>query len=85
MYRDRQTGNIIGYVKNVATGEGNAWELDQVIVEGVGYDWVTSNIYYLQPFPRDFYKGTIERIEAENWQWKVRKKMKERGWKPVGK
>lgn len=85
VYRDSHTGNIIGYAKNTATGEGNAWELDRVIVEGVGYDWETSNIYFLQPFPRDFYKGTIERIETANWQWKVRRKLQARGWRAVGK
>lgn len=85
VYRDKTTGNIIGYVKNITEGVGNAYELDEVIESGIGYDWEDSKIFNLQPFPRPFYDDTIVRIEKANWLWKVRKKMQERGWRAVGK
>ena len=83
VYRDGDS--IIGYVKNVATGVGRAYRLDEAIVYGDQYDWELSRIYKMQPFPRDFYQGTIDRIEASNWVYHVRRKMNMRGWHTVGK
>ena len=81
----REGDKVIGYVKNMAHGVGKAYMLDEAIVEGDQYDWVTSAIYRMQPFPRDFYQGTIERIEASRWQYHVRRLMNQRGWKTRGK
>ena len=78
-------GNIVGYVRNITRGVGKAFELDEVIVSGMGYDWTDSRIYRMQPFPRDFYQGTIDRIEASNWVYHVRRLMNQRGWRTVGK
>lgn len=78
-------GNIVGYVRNITRGVGKAFELDEVIVNGMGYDWTESRIYNMQPFPRDFYQGTIDRIEASNWVYHVRRLMNQRGWHTVGK
>lgn len=83
VYRDGDS--IIGYVKNVATGVGRAYRLDEAIVYGDQYDWELSRIYKMQPFPRDFYQGTIDRIEASNWVYHVRRKMNMRGWHTIGK
>jgi hypothetical protein len=80
-----ENGNIIGYVKNETKGVGKAFELDEVIVSGMGYDWTESRIYRMQPFPRDFYQGTIDRIEATNWVYHVRRLMNQRGWHTIGK
>lgn len=84
IYREKN-GNIIGYVKNITRGVGKAYELDAAIVYGDQYDWLASKIYRLQPFPRDFYQGTIDRIEDSNWVYKVRRLMNQRGWKTTGK
>lgn len=81
----REGDKVIGYVRNMAHGVGKAYMLDEVIVEGDMYDWTTSAIYKMQPFPRDFYKGTIERIETSRWQYHVRRLMNQRGWKTRGK
>ena len=78
-------GNIVGYVRNITRGVGKAFELDEVIVNGMGYDWTESRIYNMQPFPRDFYQGTIDRIEASIWVYHVRRLMNQRGWHTVGK
>lgn len=85
VYRDKTTGNIIGYVKNLATGVNRAYELDGVIESGIGYDWDESRIFKMMPYPRPFYQGTIDRIEASNWVYHVRRKMNMRGWHTVGK
>ena len=81
----REGDKVIGYVRNMAHGVGKAYMLDEAIVEGDQYDWVTSAIYRMQPFPRDFYQGTIERIEKSRWQYHVRRLMNQRGWKTRGK
>ena len=78
-------GNIVGYVRNTARGVGRAFELDEVIVSGMGYDWEDSKIYKMQPFPRDFYSATIDRIESSRWKYHVRRLMNKRGWHTVGK
>ena len=81
----QDNGNIVGIVKNTARGVGKAFEMDEVIVSGMGYDWEDSKIYHMQPFPRDFYSATIERIEASRWKYRVRRLMNQRGWHTVGK
>lgn len=78
-------GNIVGYVRNTTKGVGKAFELDEIIVNGFGYDWENSKIYHMQPFPRDFYSGTIDRIEASRWKYHVRRLMNKKGWHTVGK
>lgn len=83
IYRDGD--DIVGYVKNTATGVGKALYLDEAIVEGNQYDWSDSAIAQMQPFPRDFYKGTIDRIEKARWQYHVRRLMNQRGWSTRGK
>lgn len=36
--------------------------IDEIIVYGSGYRWTDSEIYKTQPFPRDFYSGTVSRL-----------------------
>lgn len=36
--------------------------IDEVIVTGQGYSWEQSNIYRQQPYPRDFYKATLDNL-----------------------
>lgn len=81
----REGDKVIGYVRNIATGAGKAYMLDEIIESGIGYDWVSSAIYRLQPYPRPFYDNTIERIEASRWQYHVRRLMNQRGWRTRGK
>ena len=81
----RDGDDIVGYVKNTATVVFRVCLLDEAIVEGNQYDWCGSRIYNMQPFPRDFYKGTIERIEKSRWQYHVRRLMNQRGWSTRGK
>lgn len=40
--------------------------IDGIIVTGHGYNWSKSKIYKLQPFPRDFYAGTVARLRKGN-------------------
>ena len=84
VYRTKD-GNIIGHVKNITTGAGKAYELVDVIESGIGYDWETSKIFKMQPYPRPFHENTIERIEKSRWQYHVRRLMNQRGWKTRGK
>ena len=83
IYREGDT--VIGYVRNMTTGKYKAYMLDEIIESGEGYDWTTSAIYKLQPFPRHMYDGTIERIEKSRWQYHVKKLMNQRGWKSKGR
>lgn len=36
--------------------------IDEVIVTGKGYSWEQSGIYKNQPYPRDFYKATLDNL-----------------------
>jgi hypothetical protein len=40
--------------------------IDEIIASGSGYKWITSKIFRLQPFPRDFYAGTVARLNQNN-------------------
>ena len=67
-------------IRNVAKGsEQTSIEIDQIIVEGVGYTWTESGIYRRQPFPRDFYAET--RLEVEKYLLqRVKEELNKRGW-----
>lgn len=79
IYRDSTTGNIVGFVKNITTGVGKAYELIPIIESGKGYDWDMSKIAQSQ-LPRPFYEATITKIEASRWQNKVSRLLRARGW-----
>lgn len=44
-------------------GGGNEF-LDEYIVYGDRYDWTRSRIYQMQPFRRDFYFETMQRLQS---------------------
>jgi hypothetical protein len=52
--------------ENPAYGGNPYSPIDGIIVSGRGYTWKKSEIYRLQPFPRDFYAGTIARLKKNN-------------------
>jgi hypothetical protein len=54
-------------IENLTTGNtrypgSTSGAIDGLIVRGTGYTWRESAIYRLQPFPRDFYAGTVARL-----------------------
>lgn len=59
-------GNNEISIRNMTTGSGDDYSqlIDQIIVYGQGYTWEESEIYKMQPFPRDFYKMTAERLKG---------------------
>ncbi|WP_127566596.1 hypothetical protein [Paenibacillus xylaniclasticus] len=52
-------------ITNDATGADDDFgkPLDEIIVSGTGYTWKNSGIYKMQPYPRDFYSDTVERLK----------------------
>lgn len=38
-------------------------DVAKIFAEGIGYEWTKSKIYNMQPFPRDFYADTVERLK----------------------
>lgn len=43
-------------------GDNSNEYLDEIIVKGDMYTWEESDIYKMQPFPRDFYQATLESL-----------------------
>ncbi|TVY09972.1 hypothetical protein [Paenibacillus cremeus] len=37
-------------------------DVAQIFATGIGYTWKNSEIYSMQPFPRNFYADTVERL-----------------------
>lgn len=79
-------------IKNMTTGnevyrDSQGWDrglIDAIIVYGQGYHWSHSAIYQDQPFPRDFYEDTIERLESNQEHVKAfREGMRKLGYKFV--
>jgi hypothetical protein len=54
-------------LENVTRGAGdNSYQrIDDIIVSGTGYTWRKSNIYKMQPYPRDFYDRTQRIIDQD--------------------
>lgn len=38
-------------------------DVAEIFATGIGYSWKNSEIYRMQPFPRDFYADTVERLK----------------------
>ncbi len=53
--------NTIAITNETLTFNGKPY-LDRMIVHGDEYDWKKSEIYDMQPFPRDFYQYTVENL-----------------------
>lgn len=54
--------------------------LDETIVTGVGYSWTESQIYENQPYPRDFYKATLDAlIDGGELHYILENKLGEKG------
>lgn len=57
---------IINVYTNVKTnGRNKSDYLDKIIVEGDSYDWENSEIYKMQPFPRDFYEYAENELRSD--------------------
>lgn len=74
------------FMKNMTTGKGRAFMIDEGIVEGVNfYDWDRSEIYILQQnggFPRDFYTYMEILVEDDDTLKSIiKKQMSKKGWK----
>ncbi|RXZ78202.1 hypothetical protein EBB07_29550 [Paenibacillaceae bacterium] len=39
-------------------------DVARVVAEGLGYTWENSKIYKMQPFERNFYEDTVERLNG---------------------
>ena len=84
MFYDRD-GSIVIFMKNMTTGAGKAFYIDEGIVTGKDfYDWERSYAYYLAQqgkFQRDFYthmEYTV--LDDRELQMLIEKGMKKRGW-----
>ncbi|GAV11285.1 hypothetical protein [Paenibacillus sp. NAIST15-1] len=53
-------------IENVTTGDDDDYgrPIDEIMVTGTGYTWERSRIYKNQPYPRDFYQDTADRLKA---------------------
>lgn len=84
MFFDRD-GSIVVFMKNMTTGAGNAFYIDEGIVTGKDfYDWERSYAYYLAQqgkFQRDFYTYMEYTVKDDRQlQMLIEKGMKKRGW-----
>lgn len=50
-------------MRNMTKGRDQDIYIDEVIIGGTGYTWIGSEIYKMQPYPRDFIEETIKRLE----------------------
>ena len=79
-------GSIVVFMKNMTTGAGNAFYIDEGIVTGKDfYDWERSQAYYLAQqgkFQRDFYTLMEFKVANDNeLKQLIRRGMEKRGWK----
>lgn len=58
--------------------ESYTFEIDRIIVEGVGYSWTNSR-FYQQTIPRDFYEATKKEVEGYLHE-KILNYLKQQGW-----
>ena len=84
MFYDRD-GSIVVFMKNMTTGAGNAFYIDEGIVTGKDfYDWERSYAYYLAQqgkFQRDFYTYMEYDVKDDRQlQMLIESGMKKRGW-----
>lgn len=85
IFLDRN-GEVTVFMKNMTTGEGHAFYIDEGIVTGKDfYDWERSQAYYLAQqgkFQRDFYTLMEYKVYNDNeLQNLIRRGMEKRGWK----
>ena len=78
-------GSIVVFMKNMTTGVGNAFYIDEGIVTGKDfYDWERSYAYYLAKqgkFQRDFYTLMEYNVKDDRQlQLLIERGMKKRGW-----
>ena len=78
-------GSIVVFMKNMTTGAGNAFYIDEGIVAGKDfYDWERSYAYYLAQqgkFQRDFYTLMEYTVQDDRQlQILIERGMKKRGW-----
>ena len=78
-------GSIVVFMKNITTGVGNAFYIDEGIVTGKDfYDWERSYAYYLAQqgkFQRDFYTLMEYTVQDDRQlQILIERGMKKRGW-----
>ena len=78
-------GSIVVFMKNMTTGVGNAFYIDEGIVTGKDfYDWERSYAYYLAQqgkFQRDFYTYMEYDVKDDRQlQMLIESGMKKRGW-----
>ena len=78
-------GSIVVFMKNMTTGVGNAFYIDEGIVTGKDfYDWERSYAYYLAQqgkFQRDFYTLMEYTVQDDRQlQILIERGMKKRGW-----
>ena len=85
IFLDRN-GEVTVFMKNMTTGVGHAFYIDEGIVTGKDfYDWERSQAYYLAQqgkFQRDFYTLMEYKVYNDNeLQNLIRRGMEKRGWK----
>ena len=85
MFLDRN-GEVTVFMKNMTTGVGHAFYIDEGIVTGKDfYDWERSQAYYLAQqgkFQRDFYTLMEYKVYNDNeLQNLIKRGMEKRGWK----
>lgn len=72
--------SITVYDDAKANGDNHGEYLDEIIVNGDMYTWKNSNIYEMQPFPRDFYQATLEElIDKGELFYIVQSRLKDKG------
>lgn len=71
-------------VSNDTESVGKGGDLTNIIINGQGYDWKHSEIYNLQPFPRDFIAYAKEELNRSGRLKEIiKQKLKSKGIKVV--
>lgn len=71
-------------VYNNTPSMGKEKDLSTLIINGIGYDWENSDIYKMQPYPRDFIKVALrELIESGKLKRLIKQKLESKGLRLV--
>lgn len=76
--RNMTTGNKDYYGSVYHWNKSYTFEIDRIIVEGIGYSWKNSRFYHLK-IERDFYKATLEKVEAYLYK-RIKEELEAKGW-----
>jgi hypothetical protein len=66
-------------IENTARDEESGRLIAPIVEEGVGYEWESSRIYQMQPFPRPFVENTAKELENGKAKESLKQGLKRQG------